>query len=219
MATLLHLDSSVFPQDASVSRDVAASFRRAWEAEHPDGTVIHRDLAADPLPHLDGVAASAAFVPPEARTPEQATAYALRDELACELEQADAVLIGAPMYNFTIPSTLKAWLDQVIINGRTSGTGSPSAAGTPTVVVASRGGGYGPGTPRESWEFVQSYLGKVLGEGMGLELEFVVPELTLAARTPGMESLIELAEASRARAHEEAGAHGKALAARLASAA
>jgi FMN-dependent NADH-azoreductase len=66
---------------------------------------------------------------------------------------------------------------------------------------------------------VQSYLGKVLGEGMGLEVEFVVPELTLAAGTPGMESLIELAETSRARAHEEAEAHGKALAARMAAAA
>lgn len=219
MATLLHLDSSLFPQDGSVSRDVAASFRKAWEAEHPDGTVVYRDLAADPLPHLDGVAASAGFAPPETHTPQQAEAYALRDGLARELEQADAVLIGAPMYNFTVPSTLKAWIDQVILQGRTAGTGSPSAAGTPTVVVASRGGGYGPGTPRESWEFVQNYLGKVLGEGMGLDLRFVVPELTLAAGTPGMESLIELAEASRTKAHEEAEAHGKALAADLAPAA
>ncbi|NLU76039.1 FMN-dependent NADH-azoreductase [Streptomyces sp. HNM0575] len=217
MATLLHLDSSVFPQDASVSRDVAASFRKAWEAEHPEGTVVYRDLAAEPLPHLDGVAASAAFAAPEDRTPEQTAAYALRDELARELEQADAVLIGAPMYNWAIPSTLKAWLDQVIINGRTSGVDSPSAAGTPTVVVASRGGGYGPGTPRESWEFVQNYLAKALGEAMGLKVEFIVPELTLAGRTPGMESLVELAEASRAKAHDEAGTHGKTLAARLAA--
>ncbi len=219
MASLLHLDSSVFPQDGSVSRDVAASFRKAWEAEHPDGTVGYRDLAANRLPHLDGVAASAGFAPPQTHTPEQAAAYALRDTLARELEQADAVLIGAPMYNFTVPSTLKAWIDQVILQGRTAGTDSPSASGTPTVVVASRGGGYGPGTPRESWEFVQSYLGKVLGEGMGLEVEFVVPELTLAAGTPGMESQIELAETSRARAHQEADAHGKALAARMAAAA
>ncbi|WP_314175955.1 FMN-dependent NADH-azoreductase [Streptomyces winkii] len=219
MATLLHLDSSLFPQDGSVSRDVAASFREAWEAEHPDGTVVYRDLAADPLPHLDSVAASAGFAPPETHTPEQAEAYALRDKLARELEQADAVLIGAPMYNFTIPSTLKAWLDQVILNGRNYGIDSPSAAGTPTIVVASRGGGYGPGTPRESWEFVQNYLGKVLGEGMGLDVEFVVPELTLAPRTPGMESLIDLANASRTKAHEEAGSRGKTLAARLAAAA
>jgi FMN-dependent NADH-azoreductase len=219
MATLLHLDSSLFPQDGSVSRDVAASFRRAWEEQHPEGNVVYRDLANDPLPHLDAVAASAAFVPPESRTPEQATAFALRDQLARELEEADTVLIGAPMYNFTIPSTLKSWLDHVIIPGRTAGTSTPSGAGTPTVVVASRGGGYGPGTPRESFEFVQTYLGKVLGEDMGLNLEFVVPELTLAPRTPGMESLIDKAEVSRSRAHASAEAHGKSLAARFGAAA
>jgi len=219
VATLLHIDSSLFPQEASVSRDVAASFRAAWEAQHPDGTVVYRDLAADPLPHLNAVGASAGFAAPENHTPEQAAAFALRDELARELEQADAVLIGAPMYNFTIPSTLKAWLDQVLLVGRTTGVPAPSAAGTPAVVVASRGGGYGPGTPRESFEFVQNYLGKVLGEGMGLDVEFVVPELTLAPSTPGMESLIEAAEASRASAHESAGARGKALAAQLADAA
>ena len=219
MATLLHLDSSLFPQDGSVSRDVAASFRRAWEEQHPEGNVVYRDLATDPLPHLDAVAASAAFIAPESRTPEQAAAFALRDQLARELEEADTVLIGAPMYNFTIPSTLKSWLDHVIIPGRTAGTSTPSGAGTPTVVVASRGGGYGPGTPRESFEFVQTYLGKVLGEDMGLNLEFVVPELTLAPRTPGMESLIDKAEVSRARAHASAESHGKSLAARFGAAA
>lgn len=218
MATLLHLESSVFPRAASVSRDVGASFREAWEAEHPDGTVVYRDLAAEPLPHLDATAASSAFTAPADRSPEQAAAYALRDKLAGELEAADAVLIGAPMYNFTIPSTLKAWIDQVVINGRTFGAETPSAAGKPTVVVASRGGGYGPGTPRESWEFVQTYLVKMLGEGMGLDLEFVVPELTLAPSTPGMESLVERSQASRAEAHEAAGRHGKSLAARFAAA-
>lgn len=219
MATLLHLDSSLFPREGSVSRDVAASFRTAWEEQHPDGTVVYRDLAVDPVPHLDGVGAAAGFAAPDSHTPEQATAFALRDELARELEQADAVLIGAPMYNFTIPSTLKAWLDQVILMGRTAGTETPSAAGTPTVVVASRGGGYGPGTPRASFEFAQSYLGKVLGEVMGLDVEFVVPELTLAPHTAGMESLIDNAKASRAEAHEAAEARGKALAARLSPAA
>ncbi|SCK23294.1 FMN-dependent NADH-azoreductase [Streptomyces sp. WMMB 714] len=219
MPTLLHIDSSLFPQEGSVSRAVAASFRTAWEEQHPEGTVVHRDLAADPLPHLDQTAAAAGFAAPDDRTPEQAAAYALRDRLARELEEADAVLIGAPMYNYTIPSTLKAWVDHVILQGRTAGTDKPSGAGTPTVVVASRGGGYGPGTPRESFEFVQNYLGKVLGEVMGLDVEFVVPELTLAPVTPGMESLVDQAEVSRARAHEAAETHAKNLAARLAAAA
>jgi len=218
MATLLHIDSSVWPREGSASRDVAASFRETWEAQHPDGTVIYRDLAAEPLPHLDTTAAAAGFTPAEQHTPEQAAAYALRDKLAAELEQADAVLIGAPMYNFSIPSTLKAWLDQVIIMGRTMGGESPSAAGTPATVVASRGGGYAPGTPREEYEFVQSYLSKLLGEGgLGLDVEFVVPELTLAPSTPGMESLIELAETSRTQAHEQAASRAKTLASRLAA--
>ncbi|MBO8197535.1 FMN-dependent NADH-azoreductase [Streptomyces smyrnaeus] len=218
MATLLHLDTSVHPDGASVSRSVTASFREAWEAQHPDGKVIYRDLNADPIPHLQGVAAAAGFIPPQNHTPEQAAAFALRDQLATELEQADAVLIGAPMYNYTIPSTLKAWLDHVIIMGRTTAAETPSAAGKPATVVASRGGGYGPGTPRESFEFVLPYLEKVLGaEGFGLDVEFIVPELTLAETTPGMEHLVEMAKASRTQAHEAAQSRGKALAARLAA--
>lgn len=218
MATLLHLDTSVWPQEGSASRDVAASFRRSWEAEHPEGTVIYRDLAAEPVPHLEATAAAAGFAPAEQHTPEQAAAFALREELTRELEQADAVLIGAPMYNFTIPSTLKAWLDHVIVMGRTMGAENPTAAGTPTTVVASRGGGYAPGTPRESFEFVQTYLAKVLGDGgLGLDVEFIVPELTLAPSTPGMESLIELAHTSRSQAHEQAESRAKKLVAGLAA--
>lgn len=78
MATLLLIDSSLFPEGGSASRSVTAAFRKAWEEQHPDGTVIHRDLAADPLPHLDGVGASAAFSDPAGHTPEQQAAFALR---------------------------------------------------------------------------------------------------------------------------------------------
>ncbi|MDT0545462.1 FMN-dependent NADH-azoreductase [Streptomyces lonegramiae] len=217
MPTLLHIDSSLFPADASTSRAVTATFRKEWEAQHPDGTVIYRDLAATPLPHLDGLAAAAAFTPAEQRTPELKAAYALRDTLASELEQADTVVIGAPMYNFTIPSSLKAWLDHVIIAGRTAMAQSSTTAGTPTVVVASRGGGYGPGTPRESFEFVLNYLDKTLTEMLSLDVEFIVPELTLARTNPAMADLVELSDASKARAHDEAAAKAKTLATRFAA--
>ncbi|MER6051631.1 NAD(P)H-dependent oxidoreductase [Streptomyces sp. NPDC001793] len=214
MATLLLIDSSVFPEGGSASRAVTAAFRRTWEEQHPDGTVIHRDLAADPLPHLDGVAASSAFADPATHSPEQQAAFALRTELAEELERADVIVIGAPMYNWTIPSTLKAWLDQTIIMGRTAGE-NPSAKGKPVVVVASRGGSYAPGTPRESFEYVQNYLGAVLNGGFGLEVEFIVPELTMAASNPAMAELVPLFEASRAKAHEQAEARAKELVARF----
>jgi FMN-dependent NADH-azoreductase len=215
MATLLHLDSSLYPQ-GSASRDVTATFRKEWEAQHPDGKVIYRDLAAEPLPHLELDAALAGFTAPDQRTAEQSAAFVLREQLAAELEEADAVLIGAPMYNFTIPSALKAWLDQVIIMGRTAGE-KPSAAGTPVVVVASRGGSYAPGTPREGFEFVQTYLEKVLNGMLGLDVEFIVPELTLARTNPAMADLIDLADASKAKAHEDAAAKAKELAGRLAA--
>src|SRR5262245_34253449 len=110
MATLLHLDSSVFPGEASSSRSVAAAFRRAWQEEDPEGKVVHRDLAADPVPHITADAWSAGFHAPSEHSPEQAAAFATRLQLIEELERADALLIGAPMYNFTIPSTLKTWL-------------------------------------------------------------------------------------------------------------
>ncbi|MFC0596890.1 FMN-dependent NADH-azoreductase [Streptomyces palmae] len=215
MATLLHLDSSLSPLEGSASRAVTAAFRAEWEAQHPNGTVVYRDLAADPLPHLDGPAAVAGFVNPADHTEEQRAAFALREELTSELEQADAVLIGAPMYNFTIASTLKAWLDHVIVMGRTSGAEQTTVSGKPTVVVASRGGGYGPGTPRESFEFVTTYLGKALGEGLGLDVRFIVPELTLARSNPAMAGLIDLADASKAKAHEDAVAAAKELAGRF----
>jgi FMN-dependent NADH-azoreductase len=217
MATLLHIDSSLFP-DASVSRDVAATFVNTWKAEHPDGTVIHRDLAAEPVPHLDGALLAAGQIPAEDRTPEQVAALELRETLITELEQADAVLIGAPMYNFGVPSTLKAWIDQVIVVGRTAGAeGKQTTAGIPTTVIVSRGGGYGAGTPREGWEFTETFMRK-FGEFLGLDLHVVVAELTLARRNPAMADLIDKADEVLAAAHESAGAKAKELAARAAAA-
>lgn len=216
MATLLHIDSSVLPGEASSSRSVAAAFRKAWEEQHPDGTVIHRDLAADPVPHITAVAWSAGYAAPAERTPEQSAAFAVREALIEELEQADAVLIGAPMHNFSIPSTLKAWVDNVLLLGRTAGE-NPSAKGTPVIVVASRGGSYRPGTPREGFEYVQNYLEAVLERTLGLDLDFIVPELTLAPRNPAMSELVPLYEASRKRAFEEAAVKAKELAERLAA--
>ncbi|MEV5836870.1 NAD(P)H-dependent oxidoreductase [Nocardia sp. NPDC052112] len=216
MATLLHIDSSVFAGEASSSRSITAAFRTTWEEQHPEGVVIYRDLAANPVPHVTAAAWSAGYAASSERTPEQSAAFAARVELIEELEQADVVLIGAPMYNYSIPSTLKAWLDSVLLLGRTAGE-TPSAQGTPVVVVASRGGSYAPGTPREGYEFVQNYLRAVLGGTLGLDLEFIVPELTMAPRNPAMSELVPLYEISRERAFEAATTKAKELTQRLAS--
>ncbi|GAB2908579.1 FMN-dependent NADH-azoreductase [Streptomyces mayteni] len=215
MATLLHIDSSI-NGDNSVSRAVTKSFREAWEEQHPEGSVIYRDLAANPLPHLDGLAYHTQYVPIPERTPEQVAAFALRDELATELESADAVLLGAPLYNYTIPSTLKAWIDHVIIMERTAGENT-SIAGRPVTVVTSRGGSYRPGTPMEGNDFAQSYLEWLLTGALKLEATFIVPELTLAPVVPAMASLVELYEESVAKAHGDARAKAKDLATQLAA--
>ncbi|MFJ2609522.1 FMN-dependent NADH-azoreductase [Streptomyces sp. NPDC091279] len=204
MPTLLHIDSSVLPAGASASRAVTDAFRQAWTEQHPDGTVIHRDLATHPVPHLTADAHTAGFADPSTHTPEQAAAFAERLELIEELERADAVLIGAPMYNFTIPSTLKAWLDNVILMGRTANAEDSRIKGVPVTVVASRGGSYAPGTPREGYEYVQNYLSAIFADALATDLRFIVPELTMAPHNPAMADLIPLYEASRARALTEA---------------
>ncbi len=146
--------------------------------------MIHRDLSVNPVPHISVDAHTAGFADPATHTPAQAAAFAERVRLIEELEQADAVLIGAPMYNATIPSTLKAWLDNVILMGRTAGTEDSKLKGIPAVVIASRGGAYGPGTPREGYDYVQNYLKAILVDALGLDVEFIVPELTMAPAEP-----------------------------------
>ncbi|MET9126640.1 NAD(P)H-dependent oxidoreductase [Streptomyces sp. NPDC004528] len=217
MATLLHIDSSVFQGPASTSRTVTDAFRKAWEEQHPQGTVVYRDLAANPVPHITADAHTAGFAPADAHTPEQAAAFTERLQFIEELERADAVLIGAPMYNYAIPSTLKAWLDNVILMGRTAMAEDSKIKGTPVTVIASRGGSYAPGTPREGFEYVQNYLEAVLRDTLGLDLDFIVPELTMAPHNPAMSELVPLFEASRTKALDSAAIKAKELAERLAA--
>jgi FMN-dependent NADH-azoreductase len=216
MATLLHIDSSLFPETASASRAVTAAYANAWREAHPEGSVVYRDLAADPLPHMDGLTYSAGHADAADHSPEQAAAHAARITLVRELEAADAVVIGAPMYNFTIPSSLKAWIDRVILPGRTVGEGTRSVAGKPVTIVASRGGSYEPGTPREDFEYVKNYLSRLMSEMFGMDAEFITVELTVADRVPAMAQLIPLAEASREQALGEADTKARALAKELA---
>ncbi|MGW1531386.1 FMN-dependent NADH-azoreductase [Streptomyces aureus] len=217
MATLLHIDSSVSPDGASTSRAVTQAFRAAWEERHPDGTVVYRDLDANPVPHITSDAHTAGFAAPDSHTPGQAEAFAARLKLIEEVENADAILIGAPMYNFSIPSTLKAWLDNVVLIGRTAMAEDAKTKGTPVTVVASRGGSYAPGTPREGFEYVQNYLEAVLRDMLGLDVEFIVPELTMAPHNPAMADLVPVFEASRDKALGDAASQAKKIAARLAA--
>ncbi|MGC9670349.1 FMN-dependent NADH-azoreductase [Planosporangium sp. 12N6] len=212
--TLFRLDASV-RTNGSFSREVADSVQAAWQAEHPDVRVIRRDLGAEPLParawmSLVGGASTAA---------EREEAAALTASLADELLEADAYLFAVPLYNYGVPQHVKTWLDLLIADPRLGPGGDQPLAGRPAVLTVARGGGYGPGTPREGWDHATPYLRRILADVFGLDLNVVVTELTLAGVNPAMEGLRGLAEQSLREAHETAREHGRTLAARAGAAA
>ena len=118
MAKLLQINSSVF-SDQGVSSQLADSFVAEWSRLNPGAEVVRRDLAADPIPHMDGARLKALMTAETDRTEEQARTVALSDRLIGELQEADILVLGAPMYNFSVPSQLKSWFDRVARAGVT----------------------------------------------------------------------------------------------------
>lgn len=200
MPHLLHIDSSI-QGDNSVSRKLTARAAAAWRAAHPGGTVTYRDLGSEPLPHFDAEGGLARMVPADQHTPAQAASWALSEQLVDEIKQADVLLLGLPLYNFGAPSSVKTWVDHVIAPGISYDpeAGAGLLGGRDFVVVATRGGGYGEGTPRAGWDHAQDWLPHGLSM-VGLEPRFITAELTLAKSVPAMASLIPLAEQSYAEA-------------------
>jgi FMN-dependent NADH-azoreductase len=185
MSNLLHIDSSMRTDD-SRSRALSRHFAEAWRATHPDGTVTYRDLAAEPIPHLDHEAFTANLTPAQARTPYQREARALAELLVGEVLAADDIVIGMPLYNFGVPSTLKAWFDRIVVPGLTLGEEGGLLGGRTLTITAARGGGYGPGTPREGWDHREPWLLHAF-EQLGLtDVRFIHAELTLARESPAM---------------------------------
>jgi FMN-dependent NADH-azoreductase len=201
---LLHIDSSI-QGERSISRRLTARAAAAWRAAHPDGTTTYRDLGADPLPHFDAATGTARMVPPDQHTPAQAASYALSVELVDEVKQADVVLLALPVYNFGAPSSVKAWVDHLVVPGLSVDpeTQQGLLGGRDLIVLAARGGGYAPGTPREGWDHAQAWLPHGLSYP-GLDpTVFITAELTLAHVNPAMADLIPLADESLANAERE----------------
>jgi len=175
---LLHIDSSILGQ-ASASRALSSAIVKVLTDAVPGIEVIRRDLDAEPLPHLDSrllaAAAPNAAVDDVTRAAAQRGTQALEDFLA-----ADIVVIGAPMYNFTIPSQLKAWFDRILIAGKTfryTEKGPEGLArGKRVVIASSRGGAYGPESPAAPFDFQETYLRTAFGF-IGIDnIEFVRAE-------------------------------------------
>jgi FMN-dependent NADH-azoreductase len=161
---LLQIDSSA--RTSSVTRRLTAKFAEEWRKNHPDGEVIKRDLSATALPLITDDW-GATYLEDSKRTPAQRSYLSTSDELVEELKVADTVVIGAPMYNFSIPSSLKAWIDQVVRIGKTRGYGPNGGQGLlekkKVVVISSRGGAYEKGTAMEAFDFQKPYLRHILG--------------------------------------------------------
>ncbi|MFC5864945.1 FMN-dependent NADH-azoreductase [Acidicapsa dinghuensis] len=165
MATLLHVDSS--PLETSITRELGREFVKTWTAAHPDGEVIYRDLAATELKPLDASWIFSSFTPEGSRSAEQTATLAVSDELIRELEQADEYVIGVAMHNFTIPGTLKLWIDQVLRSGSTFSYGAAGPVGLlrgkKAVVLIATGGVYDAGSSMSTYNFVEPYLKTILG--------------------------------------------------------
>ncbi|MEV4133398.1 NAD(P)H-dependent oxidoreductase [Dactylosporangium sp. NPDC049742] len=203
---LFRLDASI-RTTGSVSRALADTAEQAWLAEHPGATVTRRDLGAHPLPSDAWSSLARAAVDPAAPAPAD-EARDLVDRLATELLDADAFVFAVPLYNWNLPAQVKAWIDLVVLHPRLGVHGDQPLLGKPAVLALSRGGGYGPGAPKEGWDHVTPYLRRLLGEVFGLDLHLAEAELTLADVTPAMAPLRGLAAESLKKGHEQAAAHG-----------
>jgi len=150
----------------SFSHQVAQSVVNDLKARHPEAKIVLRDLAANPPPHVGLPFITGMYAPPEHRTPEQAEAIALSDALIDEFFAADTIVIGVPMHNFTLPSTLKAWIDHVARAGRTFNFGANGPEGLlkgkRVILVLARGGVYSSG-PTKPLDYQEPYLRAVLG--------------------------------------------------------
>lgn len=166
MTRILRIDASS-RTDESHSRKYADLFQESWSRTHPDDELVVRDLVHSPLPHISNATIAAFYTPPEQYSAEMKSATALSDDLIAELRNADLLLISTPMYNFSLPSALKAWIDQIV---RISHTFSYSPEngfsgllpGKRAVVVAAYGASFSSEAMRPM-DFLTPYIKALLG--------------------------------------------------------
>ena len=175
---ILRIDSST-TGDQSISRKLTDELLAHFTAKHPEAKVVTRDLVAEPLPHIDPITTSAIRTPPETHEEAVSAAYPEQRAVLDEFLASDVVIVGAPMYNFSIPSQLKAWLDRLGVPGvtfRYSEAGPEGLAGGRKVVIASaRGGAYANEDMAENQEsLLKTFFGFV---GVD-DLDFVRVEKT-----------------------------------------
>ena len=162
MPTLLAI--GVSPRyEHSTSRKLTALFIEKWRAAHPGGHVVDRDLIRTHLPFVDAHWIGGAFTPPEQHSPESAAAIKISDDLVAELKSADHIVIGTPMYNFSIPAVLKAYIDHIVRVGVTVSSDNVGLlTGKKATIILASGGNFSPGSPVERFNQASGYLRQVL---------------------------------------------------------
>lgn len=184
MASLLQIDSS--PRgERSRSRQLSREFVETWKQAHPTDTITYRDIGRQSIPHLNEKWIVAAHTPPEQRTPELWQAIQFSDELIDELLAADIYVMGVPMYNYSIPSVLKAYIDQIVRVGRTfnfdpenlENPYQPLVLGKKMFVITARGAaGYGMGEHYEMLNYQDPYLSAIFGLIGITDINFIAVE-------------------------------------------
>ncbi|GAA4180784.1 FMN-dependent NADH-azoreductase [Shinella granuli] len=204
---ILHIDSGILGEH-SVSRRLTAAVVAQIKAEQPAATITYRDLAADPLPHLSGAHLMAANAKPEEVDAQIAADVAEGKVVLDEFLAADTIILGVPMYNFSLPSQLKAWIDRIAVSGKTfryTAEGPEGLAkGKKVIIVSTRGGHYSAG-PAAVMDHQESYLKAVLGflgitdvevvraEGLNLSPDSKIEAISEAERTINDRGSLKLA--------------------------
>ena len=196
MPALLAVDASPRYEN-SVSRRLTMRFVDHWKAAHPAGRVIRRDLMKTRLPFIDLSWIGGAFMPPERQSAEMKEAIRGSDELVAELMAADHIVIGTPMYNFSIPTRLKAYIDHVVRVGVTVTANKGLLTGKSADIILASGGNYSPGSPVEKYNLASGYLRQVLA-WIGITDVNIVPAPRAVAGAYGETAVERLAGAVEA---------------------
>jgi FMN-dependent NADH-azoreductase len=180
MPTLLAIEVSP-RHEFSTSRKLTTHFIDRWKAEHPGSPVVVRDLMKTPPPFVDLAWIGGAFTPRDQHSPESVAAIRVSDDLVAELKAADHIVIGTPMFNFSIPAVLKAYIDQIVRVGVTvSADNVGLLTGKKATVILATGGDFSPGSPVEKYNQASGYLRQVLA-WMGItDVEIILAGRRLA---------------------------------------
>lgn len=222
MSTIFHLDSSVRAV-GSQGRAVASTLEDSARQHLRDLNVVTRCVGLSPLPatalalatQVLGLGGHSAPKVPSEWTADEAQAMSLATELADEMLAADAYVFSVPLYNFGVSQHVKAWVDLLMTEPRFSIHVPSPISKRPAYLIIARGGAYGPGMPREGWDYATPWLRRFLEDVWGLDLQLIEVELTLAEVNPEMASLRDLAASNLKRANAAARQAGEQIAMRL----